>query len=125
MAARYCTHFSCSELSVFAGWQLDSQPFSVVLFVCHLAAMDESSAIAGCDNRAIFVALLKYYTVVLNKSMLPKIASDKENAWACFAAQFSKSVGKQTSVPQMKKTFKQYEISCKKKMMSTQLETKQ
>ena len=35
--------------------------------------------------------------------MLPKIASDKENGWACLAAQFSKSVGKQTSVPQMKK----------------------
>jgi len=35
--------------------------------------------------------------------MLPKIASDKENGWACIAAQFSKSVGKQTSVPQMKK----------------------
>ena len=34
--------------------------------------------------------------------MLPKIALDKENGWACLAAQFSKSVGKQTSVPQMK-----------------------
>ena len=44
--------------------------------------------------------------------MLPKIASDKENGWACLAAQFSESVGKQTSVPQMgkkrrKKTNKQ------------------
>jgi len=48
--------------------------------------------------------------------MLPKIASDKENGWACLAAQFSKSVGKQTSVPQMtKKTFKQYETSCQKR----------
>ena len=46
--------------------------------------------------------------------MLTKIALDKENAWACLAAQFSKSIGKQTSVLQMKKTCKQYEISCKK-----------
>ena len=81
MAARDSTHFSCSELSVFARWQLDSQPLLLTsqqfcLFVCHLAAMEESSAIAGCDSRAIFVALLKDYTVVLNKSMLPKIASD-------------------------------------------------
>jgi hypothetical protein len=37
--------------------------------------------------------------------MLPKIAPDKENAWACLAAQFSKNVGKRTSVPQMKKNF--------------------
>ena len=64
--------------------------------------MNESNAIGGYDNRAIFVALLKDYTVVLNKSMLQKFASNKENAWACLAAQFSKSVGKQTSVPHMK-----------------------
>ena len=67
--------------------------------------MDESNAIAGCNNRAIFVVLLKDYTVALNKSMLPKIASDKEKARACLAAQFLKNIGKQTSVAQMKKTF--------------------
>ena len=51
--------------------------------------------IARCDSSAIFVAL-KDYTVVLNKSVLPKIASDKEKAW-CLAVQFSKN-WKQTSI---------------------------
>ena len=88
--------------------------------------MDESSATAGCDNRAISVALLKDYTVVFKKSMLPKIASNKQNAWACLAAQFSKSVGKQTSVPQIKKKKPLNNMkSAVKNTMSTQLETKQ
>ena len=86
--------------------------------------MDESNTIAGCDNRAIFVALLKNYTVVLNKSMLPKIALDGENSWACLATQFSKSIGKQTSVPQMKILLNNMK-SAVKKMKSMQLETKQ
>ena len=47
--------------------------------------------------------------------MLPKIASDKENGWACLAAQFSKSVGKQTSVPQMKKLLNDMKSAVKKK----------
>ncbi|KAK9883825.1 hypothetical protein WA026_002022 [Henosepilachna vigintioctopunctata] len=47
--------------------------------------MDESSVTSVCDNRAIFVALLKDFSVVLNKSMLPKVASAKEKAWGCLA----------------------------------------
>ena len=66
MAARDCTLFSCSELSLPVGSSTHSlSQYSVVPSVCHLAAVDESSVIAGCDNRAIFLALLKYYTIVL------------------------------------------------------------
>ena len=73
--------------------------------VCHLVATDERVAIADCDSRAIFIALFKDYTVVINKSTLPKIALDKEKAWASLAMQFSKKVGKQTSLAQMEKKF--------------------
>ncbi|KAK9877947.1 hypothetical protein WA026_020168 [Henosepilachna vigintioctopunctata] len=60
--------------------------------------MDESSLTSGCDNRAIFVALLKDFSVVLNKYMLPKVASAKEKAWGCLADQFSKNSRKKTDV---------------------------
>lgn len=77
--------------------------------------MDESDEIAGCDSRAIFVALLKDYTVVLNKSMLPKISSAKEKAWACLAEQYSKNVGKPFSILQMKKLLNNMKTALKKK----------
>lgn len=77
--------------------------------------MDESSVTSGCDNRAIFVALLKDFSVVLNKSMLPKVASAKEKAWGCLADQFSKNVGKQTSVGQLKKLLNNMKTAVKKK----------
>lgn len=70
---------------------------------------------SGCDNRAIFVALLKDFSVVLNKSMLPKVASAKEKAWGCLADQFSKNVGKQTSVGQLKKLLNNMKTAVKKK----------
>lgn len=77
--------------------------------------MDESSVTSGCDNRAIFVALLKDFSVVLNKSMLPNVASAKDKAWGCLADQFSKNVGKQTSVGQLKKLLNNMKSAVKKK----------
>lgn len=77
--------------------------------------MDVSTVTSGCDNRAIFVALLKDFSVVLNKSMLPKVASAKEKAWDCLADQFSKNVGKQTSVGQLKKLLSNMKTAVKKK----------
>lgn len=70
---------------------------------------------SSCDNRAIFVALLKDFSVVLNKSMLPKVASSKEKAWGCLADQFSKNVGKQTTVGQLKKLLNNMKTTVKKK----------
>ncbi|KAK9871751.1 hypothetical protein WA026_014205 [Henosepilachna vigintioctopunctata] len=69
--------------------------------------MDESSVTSGCDNRAILI--------VLNKSMLPKVASAKEKAWGCLTDQFSKNVGKQTSVGQLKKLLNNMKTAVKKK----------
>ncbi|KAG8272857.1 hypothetical protein J6590_033512 [Homalodisca vitripennis] len=77
--------------------------------------MNESGVTSSCDNRAIFVALLKDFSVVLNKSMLPKVASAKEMAWGCLADQFSKNVGKQTSVGQLKKLLNNMKTAVKKK----------
>lgn len=77
--------------------------------------MNESSVTSGCDKRAIFVALLKDFSVVLNKSMLPKVASAKEKAWGCLADQFSKNVGKQTSVGHLKKLLNNMKTPVKKK----------
>lgn len=83
---------------------------------CHLTAMDESiDVIAGGDSRAVFVGLLKDNNVVLNKSMVPKIASAKEKAWACLAKQFSEKIGKETNVAQLKKLLNNMKTAVKKK----------
>lgn len=81
--------------------------------------MDENiDIIAGCDIRAILVALLKDNTVVVNKSMITKIVSIKENAWVCLAEQFSKNIGKETNVAQLKKLLNNMKSAVKKKSAS-------
>lgn len=67
------------------------------------------------DSRAILTALLKDYPVVLNKSMLPHITSEKEKAWAALKMKYMHNTGKVISVNQLKKLLNNMKSSVKKK----------
>lgn len=76
-------------------------------------------ALQGDSLRTNFVNLLKEHPVLLKKSMLPKVVSEKEVVWQQFAEEYSKIVGKLISVNQLKKMLNNMKTAVKKKSDAT------
>lgn len=84
-------------------------------FVSDETYLSDEEYVPKSDKRLSFVDALKGNSVVLNRSLSAKLVLDKEKAWADIRVKYEKSVGKKTTLEQLKKMLNNMKTEIKKK----------